>query len=147
MFGVTVTHDKCAVCPNIMGGFAIIHSTVNKQTTLNLFFRYTNLMKKTWMWIIRVQSAAMRTEKGCQWDQTSLNVSITYFYDSIKNCIIRGRNGLPFAITCVQPSRFLIGSVILNCLVFCFVLCIFALLTQTFHNYTTLDYHFHCSGI
>jgi hypothetical protein len=28
MFGVIVTNDNCAVFPNIMGGFAIIHSTV-----------------------------------------------------------------------------------------------------------------------
>jgi hypothetical protein len=30
MFGVIVTHDNAAVFPNIMGGFAIIHSTVKK---------------------------------------------------------------------------------------------------------------------
>jgi hypothetical protein len=29
MFGVTGAHSNCAVFPNIMGGFAIIHSTVN----------------------------------------------------------------------------------------------------------------------
>jgi hypothetical protein len=31
MFGVTGAHSNCAVFPNIMGGFAIIHSTVNNK--------------------------------------------------------------------------------------------------------------------
>jgi hypothetical protein len=35
------------------------------EANLNPFFRYTNLMKWMRMWTIRVQSAAMRTEKGC----------------------------------------------------------------------------------
>jgi hypothetical protein len=29
--GVIVTHDNCAVFPNIKGGFAIIHSTVKHK--------------------------------------------------------------------------------------------------------------------
>ena len=38
MFGVIVTHGNCAVFPNIMGGFAIIHSTVDINEKQNIFY-------------------------------------------------------------------------------------------------------------
>ena len=51
----------------------------------------------------------------------------TWLYMLHDGRLIRGGNCLPFASTWVHPNRFLIVSVMLNFLVFCFVLCIFAL--------------------
>jgi hypothetical protein len=37
MFGVIVALDNCALFPNIMGGFAIVHSTVDINEKQNIF--------------------------------------------------------------------------------------------------------------
>ena len=64
-----------------------------------------------------------------------LTISVAWGY------LIRGRNWLPLASTRVHPNRVLIGSVILNLLVFCFVLCIFALLGCVLFDFSPMDYH------